>query len=323
VDSERAQKTIRALEANVRCVILGKDDRVRLALLALFARGHLLIEDVPGTGKTLLARAIARSLDAKFTRLQFTPDLLPSDVTGVSVFDPRELVFKFREGPVFTEVLLADEVNRATPRAQSALLESMEERTVSADGVTRALPELFFVVATQNPVELQGTFPLPEAQLDRFALRVELGPPTVEGLVEVLAAQQHRHPFEDLKPVAKREDLLAVQEAVRNVAFEASVRRYVAELSLATRERKDVLLGASARAALWLARVAQAQALSSERRFVVPEDVKAVAHAVLDHRILLEPRARLSGLTSEAVVDEALEKTPVPISPALAPPPGP
>src|SRR5947209_11578799 len=199
LDWERAHRTARALEENVRRVIRGKDGPVRLALLALFARGHLLIEDVPGTGKTLLARAIARSLDAKFTRVQFTPDLLPSDVTGVSVFDPKELRFEFREGPVFTEVLLADEVNRATPRAQSALLESMEERTVTADGTTRALPELFFVVATQNPIELQGTFPLPEAQLDRFALRVELGAPSVEDLVLVIAAQQLRHPLEDLR----------------------------------------------------------------------------------------------------------------------------
>jgi len=322
MDWTRALATAGALEANVRRVIVGKDEAVRLALLALFARGHLLIEDVPGTGKTLLARAIARSLDAKFTRLQFTPDLLPSDVTGVSVFDPKDLTFKFREGPVFTEVLLADEVNRATPRAQSALLESMEERTVTADGTTRALPELFFVVATQNPIELQGTFPLPEAQLDRFALRVELGAPSIESLVEVIAAQQLRHPLEDLKPVAKRDAILEVQEAVRNVAIETSVRRYAAEIAQATRERKDVLLGASARAAIWLARTAQSRAFSEGRRFVVPEDVKHVARAVLEHRLLLEPRARLSGLTARAVVEEVLESLPVPISPSLGPPPG-
>lgn len=323
MDAPRALATARALEENVRRVIVGKDEAVRLALLALFARGHLLIEDVPGTGKTLLARAIARSLDAKFTRIQFTPDLLPADVTGVSIFDPKELVFKFREGPVFTEVLLADEINRATPRAQSALLESMEERTVSADGVTRALPELFFVVATQNPIELQGTFPLPEAQLDRFALRVELGPPTIEGLVAVIAAQQLHHPFEDLRPVADRAAILEAQEAVRHVSMETSVRRYVAELAQATRERKDVLLGASARAAIWLARAAQTHAFFEGRSFVVPEDVKKVAHPVLDHRLLLEPRARLSGLSAHAVVADALERTAVPLSPALAPPPGP
>jgi MoxR-like ATPase len=321
---DAALATARAIEANVCRVLLDKADRVRIALLALFARGHLLVEDVPGTGKTLLARAIARSLDARFTRIQFTPDLLPSDVTGVSVFDPKDLVFRFREGPVFTEVLLADEINRATPRAQSALLESMEERTVSADGVTRPLPELFFVVATQNPIELQGTFPLPEAQLDRFALRVEVGYPSVEGLVQVLAAQQLRHPLDDLRPVATREALLAVQEAVRHVSVEASLRRYMAELVQATRERKDVVLGASPRAALWLSRAAQAHAFLDGRRFVIPEDVKAVAHPVLDHRLLLEPRARLAGLTPAAVTDDVLEQTPVPVAPAAnAPPPGP
>jgi MoxR-like ATPase len=322
-DWERAQRTASALETNVRAVIRGKDDKVHLALLALFGRGHLLIEDVPGTGKTLLARAIARSLDAKFTRIQFTPDLLPSDVTGVAVFDPKDLVFRFREGPVFTEVLLADEVNRATPRAQSALLESMEERTVTADGTTRALPELFFVVATQNPIEQQGTFPLPEAQLDRFALRVDMGYPTTETLAEILLAQQLRHPFEDLRPVATREDLGVVQRAVREVALESSLRRYIARLTEATRERRDVALGASPRAALWLARTAQAHALALGRRFIVPEDVKAVAHAVLDHRILLEPRARLAGLTAAAVTTEVLERTPVPIDVADSAPPGP
>ncbi|MBI3723921.1 AAA family ATPase [bacterium] len=322
-DWERAVSIARALEASVRRVILGKDDRVRLALLALFARGHLLIEDVPGTGKTLLARAIARSLDARFTRIQFTPDLLPSDVTGVSVFNPKDLVFEFREGPVFTEVLLADEINRATPRAQSALLESMEERTVTADGVVRPLPDLFFVVATQNPIEQQGTFPLPEAQLDRFALRVDMGYPSVSMLVEVLGAQQVRHPLEDLRPVASSKDLSHVQATVRSVSLEVSLRRYVAELVEATRGRRDVLLGASPRAAIWLARAAQARAFLEGRRFAIPEDVKGVAHAALDHRLIIEPRARLAGLSAARVTDDVLEKVLVPISIAGVPPPGP
>jgi len=323
VDEEKAVAVARAVEENIRKVILGKDDRVRLALLALFARGHLLIEDVPGTGKTLLARAIARSLDARFTRIQFTPDLLPSDVTGVSVFNPKDLVFEFREGPVFTEVLLADEINRATPRAQSALLESMEERSVTNDGKVRPLPDLFFVVATQNPIEQQGTFPLPEAQLDRFALRVDMGYPSVSQLVEVLGAQQVRHPFEDLRPVATARDLAQVQAAVRSVSLEASIRRYVAELVEATRGRRDVLLGASPRAAIWLARAAQARAFVEGRRFAIPEDVKECAHAVLDHRLIIEPRARLAGLTAARVTDDVLEKVEVPVAIAGVPPPGP
>jgi MoxR-like ATPase len=317
-DWDKALDTARKLEASVRRVILGKDDRVRLALAALYARGHLLIEDVPGTGKTLLARAIARSLDARFKRVQFTPDLLPSDITGVSVFDPKSLGFQFREGPIFTEILLADEINRATPRAQSALLESMEERQVTADGTTYALPALFFVVATQNPIEQQGTFPLPEAQLDRFALGIDLGYPSTEALMEIMVAQVERHPIEDLAPVASGADLVGLQRTVRAVKLDESIRRYVVDLAEATRARKDVVLGASPRAAIWLARASQALALASGRRFVLPDDVKAAAHPVLDHRLILEPRARLAGLTARAVVEDVLERTPVPVAPAGA-----
>jgi len=309
-----------AIEASVRRVIRGKDDVVRLALLALFARGHLLIEDVPGTGKTMLARAIARSLDASFRRIQCTQDLLPSDMTGVSVFDPKELTFTFRKGPVFTEILLADEVNRATPRAQSALLECMEERQVTADGETHPLSPLFFVVATQNPVELEGTFPLPEAQLDRFALQVRLGYPTVDDLAAILDDQRVAHPIEAIEPVAAAADLEAVQAAVRAVALDESLRRYAARLVEATRRAEGALLGASPRAALWLARTAQARAFLDGRAFVLPDDLQAVAHAVLDHRIIVEPRARLGGREPSGVTDDVLATVEVPVAPEGAPP---
>jgi MoxR-like ATPase len=308
------------IEQNVRRVIQGKDERVRLALLGLFARGHVLIEDVPGTGKTMLARAIARSLDLTFRRIQCTQDLLPSDMTGVSVFDPKELTFTFREGPVFTDVLLADEVNRATPRAQSALLECMEERQVTCDGRTYALSPRFFVVATQNPVELEGTFPLPEAQLDRFALQVRLGYPSAEALADIIDAQRATHPIEGLAPVATREDLDAVQRAVREVALDPSLRRYVAALVEATRSASGVVLGASPRAGLWVAQVARARAFVLGRAFVLPDDVQAVAHAVLDHRLILDPRARLGGRTNQVVVDETLARVPVPVLPEGPPP---
>jgi len=319
---DEARAKAKAIEDNVRRVIHGKDDRVRLALLALFARGHLLIEDVPGTGKTMLARAIARSLDLGFKRIQCTQDLLPSDMTGVAVFDPHSLTFTFRQGPVFTDVLLADEVNRATPRAQSALLECMEERQVTADGQTYPLPPLFFVVATQNPVELEGTFPLPEAQLDRFALQVQLGYPTAEALAQILDDQRAGHPIDALGPVARREDLLAVQEAVRRVTIDLGLRRYVAALVEATRGAQGVVLGASPRAAIWLGLVARAHAFAAGRAFALPDDVQAVAHAVLDHRIILDPRARLAGRTSADVTDDVVGRVPVPVVPD-GPPPGP
>jgi MoxR-like ATPase len=319
-DSARAKAL--AVESNVKLVIRGKADRVRLTLVALFAGGHLLIEDVPGTGKTMLARAIAKSFDAEFKRIQCTQDLLPSDMTGVSVFNPKDLSFAFRKGPVFTEILLADEVNRATPRAQSALLECMEERQVTADGETYPLPPLFFVVATQNPVELEGTFPLPEAQLDRFALQVRLGYPSEDDLVEILEDQRREHPIEGLSAVATREDLVQIRAAVAVVEIDASPRRYNAQLTGATRDAAEVILGASPRAAIWLARAARAHSFLAGRTFVLPDDVQAVAGPVLEHRLILEPRARLAGSSAESVLGEVLRQVPVPVAPGADPPPG-
>jgi len=309
-----------AIEQNVSRVIRGKPEGVRLALTALFAGSHLLIEDVPGTGKTMLARAIARSIEARFRRIQCTQDLLPSDMTGVSVFDPRDQTFRFREGPVFTQVLLADEINRATPRAQSALLECMEERQVTCDGETYPLATGFFVIATQNPVELEGTFPLPEAQLDRFALQVRLGYPDVDDLAAIIADQRDAHPIDDLAPVATMDQLVAIQTAARAVTLELSLRRYVARLVASTRDAAGVILGASPRAGLWLAAAARVRAFLDGRDYALPDDVQEVAHSVLDHRLILDPRARLSGRRAAHVTDESLRDVEVPLAPQGAAP---
>ena len=317
---QSAREHALAIETNVRRVVRGGESAVRLAVIALMIRGHLLIEDVPGTGKTVLARALARSLDARFGRIQCTQDLLPTDITGVSIFDPQALSFRFQEGPVFTDVLLADEINRATPRAQSALLECMEERQVTCDGVRHALPPGFLVLATQNPVDMEGTFPLPEAQLDRFALSTRLGYPDDEVLVQILEDQRQRHPIEDLEAVATLEQLADVRGAVQGVGCDRSLLRYVAQLVRATREAEGVQLGASPRAALFLVRAARAWALLEGRDYLIPDDVQALAHAVLDHRVIVDPRSRLGGRTPATVVDEALGAVPVPLAPQDPPP---
>ncbi|MEZ6188500.1 MAG: AAA family ATPase [Planctomycetota bacterium] len=309
-----------AIEDNVRRVVRGGEEAVRLAIVALLIRGHLLIEDVPGTGKTVLARALARSLDARFGRIQCTQDLLPTDITGVSIFDPQKLDFRFQEGPVFTDVLLADEINRATPRAQSALLECMEERQVTTDGVRRPLPPTFLVLATQNPIDMEGTFPLPEAQLDRFALSTRLGYPTDEVLIQILEDQRRAHPLDALGPVADLAQLAELQRAVEEVSCDRSLLRYVAQLVRATREAEGVQLGASPRAALALVRAARAWALLAGRAHVLPDDVHAVAHAVLDHRVIVDPRSRLGGRSAATVVAEALGQVPVPLAPQDPPP---
>jgi MoxR-like ATPase len=303
------------LVENVERVVLGKHGVVEVLVAAVLARGHVLLEDVPGVGKTVLARSLARSLDVEFRRLQCTPDLLPSDVTGVSVYDPRELRFEFRPGPVFTNVLLVDEVNRATPRTQSALLEAMEERQVSVDGEPHALPDPFLLIATQNPVELLGTFPLPEAQLDRFLVRLSLGYPDDATERQMMLAQRQRHPLESLGAVADKAAVRAAQQAVTAVPVHESIVGYIQRLTAETRKHPLAAFGASPRGAVALMRASQALAALQGAAYVTPDHVQRLAEPVLAHRILLKPHARVEGTTGARVVAEAMQKTPVPIEP--------
>lgn len=297
---------------NLRTVIVGKDQVLEFTIIGLLCQGHILIEDVPGVGKTVLARSLARSLGVIFSRIQFTPDMLPSDVTGVSIFNQQTRQFEFREGPVMAQIVLADEINRATPKTQSALLEAMEERQVTVDGVTHYLPSPFMVLGTQNPIEYEGTFPLPEAQLDRFMLRIHLGYPALDDEVKILTDQQFRHPIDALQPVLTQEELIKVQGAVRNVYVSPAVKRYIVELTRATRENPDVYLGASPRGSLGLFRTAQARAAIQGRDYILPDDVKALAEIVLSHRIVTNPAARLKNLTSAQIVKEILLNLAVP-----------
>lgn len=297
---------------NVERVIVGKRTEVDLILIALLSRGHVLIEDVPGVGKTVLAKAIARSVGASFKRIQFTPDLLPSDVTGVSVFNAQASRFEFRPGPIVAQMVLADEINRATPKTQSALLEAMEEAQVTVDGVTHLLPEPFIVLATENPIDYEGTFPLPEAQLDRFLLRVAIGYPGRENEIEMLARQHRVHPLEELSQVIAASDLVEAQLTVRTIHVSPLVSEYIVSLSEATRRHPDVLLGASPRGSLALYNATRARAAMTGRQFVTPDDVKALAPYTLSHRIIATPAARLRGVTGSEVVQQILAGTPVP-----------
>ncbi|MBI3733063.1 MAG: MoxR family ATPase [Chloroflexi bacterium] len=297
---------------NVERVIVGKRAEVSLALVSLICRGHVLIEDVPGVGKTMLAKAIARSIGCEFKRIQFTPDLLPSDVTGISVFNQQTRQFEFRPGPIITQIVLTDEINRATPKTQSALLEAMEEHQVTVDGVTYPMPDPFLVLATQNPIEYEGTFPLPEAQLDRFLVRLSIGYPSAANEIAVLDAQQHTHPIESLQQVLGVEELLAAQKRVRDVHLDQALKEYIVSVVTATRKHPDIYLGASPRGSLALYRTAQARAAIQGREYAIPDDIKALAIPTLAHRMIISPAARLKNVNPSQVVQEVLDTIPVP-----------
>lgn len=300
------------LISNIEKVIVGKRSTVELAVAALLCQGHLLIEDVPGVGKTMLARSLARSLGCSFSRIQFTPDMLPSDVTGVSIFNQENREFEFRPGPIMAQIVLADEINRATPKTQAALLEAMEERQVTVDGVTHRLPRPFMVQATQNPIEYEGTFPLPEAQVDRFIMRIRLGYPSKEDEIQVMERQQFTHPINELEVAASVDELAEVQEAVKGIYVSPALKRYIVDLTHNTRQHAEVYLGASPRGSLALYRTAQAKAAMQGRDYVLPDDIKALVVPTLAHRVILGPGARLRDLTARQVVEEIMNNLPVP-----------
>lgn len=301
---------------NIERVIIGKRQAVEFSIINLLSKGHLLIDDVPGVGKTMLARSLAQSIGCTLGRIQFTPDMLPSDVTGVSIFNQIENEFQFRPGPILSEIVLADEINRATPKTQSALLEAMQESRVTVDGISHNLPKLFMVLATQNPIEYEGTFRLPEAQLDRFLMRIQLGYPEMEQEIEILDSQQFQHPIDDLSPVVSVDHVLKAQEAIRRVEVAPSIKRYIIEIVRKTRNHSDAYLGASPRGSLGLYRAGQAKAAISGRSYVIPDDIQALVIPVLSHRMILAPGAHLQDLDEAKVLSEILDRLTVPGSEA-------
>ena len=298
---------------NINDVIFGKEEIVKLSLVALLTEGHVLLEDVPGVGKTMLVRTLAKSVNCNFSRIQFTPDLLPSDVTGVSIYNPKELEFEFREGPIFGNILLADEINRTSPKTQSALLEAMEEKSVTVDGETRRLNSPFFVMATQNPIEYEGTYPLPEAQLDRFLLKLRMGYPTYEDELEMLARNKSHHPIEEIQAVMSQEELLLAQEEAKSVYIDETIQQYILNIVTRTRSHPSIYLGVSPRGSLALMEASKAYAYIEGRDYVIPDDVKYLAGFVLSHRVMLKAEARYQGKSSEEILDYIIQSAHIPI----------
>lgn len=312
IDIVNVQKLGKKLEDNLSKVIVGKNDTIMLTIIAFLCQGHILIEDVPGVGKTMLARSLAKSIGCVFKRIQFTPDMLPSDVTGVSIFNQNTREFEFRAGPLMAQIVLADEINRATPKTQSALLEAMEERQMTVDGTTYALPVPFMVMATQNPIEYEGTFPLPEAQLDRFLMRIDLGYPSLNDEIKILEQQKLIHPILGLEAVVNLEEILVAQEAIKHIHVSSPVKRYIVEMVRETRNHPEVYLGSSPRGSLGLYRAGQARAALKGRDYVLPDDIKALAPNILPHRVVVSPAARLTDVNATKIVREILDQLAIP-----------
>jgi MoxR-like ATPase len=309
---QEIQTTAERLIDNVEKVIVGKRGSIRLIVVGLLCQGHILIEDVPGTGKTMLAKSLAKSIGGTFNRIQFTPDMLPTDVTGVSIYNQKTMEFEFRPGPIIAQIVLTDEINRATPKTQAALLEAMEEHQITVDGVTHPMPEPFLVLATQNPIEYEGTFPLPEAQLDRFLLRIEIGYPAPIYEIEMMSLQKNIHPIENLQQVISVDELIHAQAAIKNVDVSKDVEEYIVNLVNATRSHAEIYLGASPRGSLGLFRTSQARAAILGRSYVLPDDVKAMAVPVLAHRVILGSAARIREVSAQSIIDEVIHSVPVP-----------